>query len=545
MSKSAKVFYPLLLSIVLCLGIWGGWSLNNSNRVTYYMDGSDALKSLSKYSNNENTKVRELIDIIKHRYVDEVNSKKLSLTVIKNFLKELDPHSVYIPKKEFKSSRETMQGKFEGIGIVFSVFEDTIMVINAINGGPSEKLGIRSGDKIIKVDKELVAGINISDSDVIKMLRGKKGSKVIVSIQRNGETELLDFEIIRDKIPIYSVDAYYMIDEATGYIKISRFSRETYNEFKLALIDLKEKGAENLVLDLMNNSGGYLGVAVQIIDELLADNNLIVYTEGKNQSKKEYFATEKGDFETGKLVVLVDEGSASASEILAGAVQDWDRGVIVGRRTFGKGLVQEEYMFSDSSALRLTVARYYTPLGRSIQKPYSKGRQDYYEEYYNRFLSGELYNKDSVKIIDSNKYVTPGGKIVYGGGGIIPDHFISIDTSGTSTLYQTLRKKRLMDNFAFNYAPKQRDALLKEFKSPLAFYRSISSSKILMKKFKDFLIKNNVEFSLRQLQRSEAWIFTTIKAKIAQQVWGKEAFFMIFNELNPSYKKAVELMKKS
>ncbi|HIF15591.1 MAG TPA: S41 family peptidase, partial [Bacteroidetes bacterium] len=381
MSQNAKIFYPILLSIVLCLGLWGGWSLNNKN-ITYLLDGR-SLNSFGNYSNNEDSKVRELIDVIKHRYVDQVDSEKLSLSVIKNFLKELDPHSVYIPKKEFKSSRESLRGQFEGIGIVFSVFEDTIMVINAINGGPSDKLGIRSGDKIIKVDDELVAGVNISDNDVVKMLRGEKGSKVSVSIFRNGENEFLDFDIVRDKIPIFSVDAHYMVDDQTGYIKISRFSRETYNEFKVALIELKEKGMHKLVLDLMNNSGGYLGVAVQIIDELLAENALIVYTEGNSQNKKEYFASEKGDFENGKLVVLVDEGSASASEILAGAVQDWDRGMIVGRRTFGKGLVQEEYTFSDSSALRLTVARYFTPLGRSIQKPYDKGRQAYYEEYYN------------------------------------------------------------------------------------------------------------------------------------------------------------------
>ena len=540
MSRYSKIFYPLLLSLVLCFGIWGGWHLNNNSRDSYLFNGASA-KTYDKSVNNGYSKIREAMDLIKNRYVDDVNSEYFSSNVIKNSLKELDPHSVYIPKKEFITTRETMQGQFEGIGIVFSIFEDTVMVVNAINGGPSEKLGIMSGDKIIKVDDKVVAGINITDNDVIKKLRGVKGSKVNVSVLRNGEPELLDFEIIRDKIPIYSVDAHYMIDKETGYIKISRFSKETFNEFKMALFDLNEKGMKKLILDLMNNSGGYLGVAVQIIDELLSDNALIVYTEGNSQEKKEYFASEKGGFEIGQLVVLVDEGSASASEILAGAVQDWDRGTIIGRRTFGKGLVQEQYMFSDSSALRLTVARYYSPLGRSIQKPYGKGRQAYYEEYYTRFINGELYNEDSIKVIDSNKYVTPGGKVVYGGGGIIPDLFVSIDTSGSSSLYHTLRKKRLMDNFAYNYAPKLKEAILESWPSPKKFYRSEKADNIIKKRFRAFLIKNNVTLSISELERSGNWIYTTIKAKIAQQIWGKDAFYLIYNELNPSYQKAMEI----
>ena len=490
-------------------------------------------------------KIREVLDYVKHRYVDTIDHKKMTQSVIKNFLKDLDPHSVYVPKDEFLSSLENMQGAFDGIGIVFSILNDTILVVNAINGGPSEKLGLMSGDKIIMVDDSLVAGVGVTDNDVMKMLRGTRGTIVKVGIKRSGESKLIDFNITRDKIPIYSVDAHYMINSNVGYIKISRFSRETFNEFKKALYALKQEGMQHLVLDLMNNSGGYLGVAVQIVDEFLGGDKMIVYTEGVQQQKREYRATEKGGFENGDLVVLVDEGAASASEILAGAIQDWDRGSIVGRRTFGKGLVQEQYVFNDSSALRLTVARYYTPLGRCIQKPYDNGRNAYYQEYYNRFLSGEVYSKDSIKLNDSIRFVTPGGKVVYGGGGIVPDYFVSIDTTGSTSLYRELRRKRLIDKFSYNYVSKHRKNLLDKYANAIDFSESISESTVILRSFKKYLIQEKVNFKTLEWQKSKDWIGGSINAKIAQQCWGANAFFEVFNKTNPAYVKALDILNVS
>src|SRR5665647_19009 len=354
-------------------------------------------------------------------------------------LKKLDPHSVYIPAKDLARSNEPLQGNFEGIGISFSMLTDTILVISTIPGGPSEKLGLLPGDKILYVNDSLVAGKHIPDERIMGMLKGQRGTLVKIKILRSGQKELLPFEITRDKIPIYSVDVDYMVNDTTGYIRINTFAMTTYDEFMKGLRELKEKGMTRLILDLRGNSGGIMEAAIQIANQFLKEGQLIVYTKGRAQPRSEARATGKGEFETGDLVVLIDEWSASASEILAGALQDNDRGTIIGRRSFGKGLVQEPISFSDGSGMRLTIARYYTPTGRSIQKPYKDGFEKYFNDFNQRYIRGEFEVSDSIHFPDSLKFTTPGGRIVYGGGGIMPDKFVPADTTGLSPYFLKIR----------------------------------------------------------------------------------------------------------
>ena len=369
--------------------------------------------------NIEIQKLGALLQMIDYYYVDTVNKTKLVDDGIRAILKDCDPHSQYIPASELKEMNEPLVGKFEGVGIQFNILEDTIMVTQTIAGGPSEKLGIRPGDRIVNIDGKKVAGVKITNKDVISKLRGDKGTKVKVDMYRRGEAELLTFDITRDKIPLFSVDASYKIEPDIGYIKISRFADNTVEEFKEALAKLKSQGVKSLILDLTSNGGGYLNRAHQLADEFLSDGKRIVYTEGRSQSREDYFSTAAGGWEKGKLVVMINEYSASASEIVSGAIQDWDRGLIVGRRSFGKGLVQKPYSLPDGSAVRLTVARYYTPSGRCIQKSYQEGDEEYSDDISNRFKHGELYHADSIKFNDSLKYTTNAKRVVYGGGGKI------------------------------------------------------------------------------------------------------------------------------
>lgn len=493
---------------------------------------------------NHNEAVRKIETVlyyIQNAYVDTVQISKLAETAIVSILEELDPHSIYIPKEEVQAMNEPLEGNFEGIGIQFQIFQDTILVLSTILGGPSEQVGIRAGDKIVRVNDTLVAGVKITNREVMKKLRGPKGTKVKVSVLRSGESDLLDFVITRDKIPIYSIDASYMIDKKTGYIKLSRFAKDSDKEFKDAVAQLKKEGMENLILDLQGNGGGYLNTAVELADEFLGDNKLIVYTEGVHQRREDYRAMKSGVFEKGKLIILVDEGSASASEIVSGAIQDWDRGLIVGRRTFGKGLVQKPYVLSDGSFIRLTTARYYTPTGRSIQKPYDKGTTTYRKEIFQRYQSGELSDSEKVHLPDSLKFKTPAGRMVLGGGGILPDVFVPIDTSMYSDYYATLIRKGILNDFSLMLLDKNREKWLAQYPTMKEFKQLFSDTSFFSNLIA-YAISREVKQDEEQIRRSERLIQIQLKAMLARNLYGITAYFYIFNELNPVYRKGVELI---
>ena len=438
-SKSV-VRLPILLSIAIAMGI-----LIGANMVGSESGKKDLYQSIYKF--------REIVSYIDRNYVDEVDTDELVETAINDMLEKLDPHTSYIPKKDIEIVSSQLKGKFEGIGIEFNIFHDTIYVVSPLSGGPSEKIGLKTGDKIVKVDGETVAGIGINNRGVFDRLRGPKGSEVTVSIKRRNVSELMDFTIERDKIPQHSVDVAYMVDDEIGYIKVNRFTATTYDEFKVALGKLKNDGMSKLVLDVTGNPGGYMDRAVNMADEFLSGDKMIVYTKGKeSRYNAEHRAYRKGAFEEGSLIVLIDAGSASASEIVSGAVQDNDRGLIVGRRSFGKGLVQMPISLNDGSELRLTISRYYTPSGRSIQKPYELGDQDdYYEDFSNRAANGELYSADSIEVVDSLRFETAKGRTVYGGGGITPDVFVALDSTYNSRYLNRLFYTNTMREYVLKY----------------------------------------------------------------------------------------------
>lgn len=440
---------------------------------------------------------------------------------------------------------EPLEGKFEGVGIQFNLLKDTILVVSPISGGPSEKVGIRSGDKIVTIDGEVVAGVGFKNKDVMNSLRGPKGTKVTVGIYRRGENELLEFEITRDKIPIYSVDAAYMINDKTGYIKVNRFAAQTIKEFRAGLDSLKEMGAKNLVLDLRGNSGGYLNTAIQLADEFLEEDRLIVYTQGRAAPKSETFATKKGGFEKGKLAVLIDEGSASASEIVSGAVQDWDRGIIVGRRSFGKGLVQKPFMLPDGSAVRLTVSRYYTPSGRCIQKPYEDGdKKDYYRsDMEARMESGEFYSMDSIKVDESLKYETNNGRLVYGGGGIIPDIFVPIDTTEGSNYYSKLIRKGIFYDFTLSYMDSHREELKEAYSGIKDFKESFQVNDELLENLFSYADEEGLERNEEDIEVSGRRIQNLMKAYIARNLYGTGAYYQIIHELDDGLSIALEAIE--
>lgn len=497
---------------------------------------SDLIKSLNKF--------RQVLTYVQNDYVDEVDTDQLVEGAIEQMLKDLDPHTSYIPPKELELVQSRLEGNYEGIGVEFNIFKDTIHVVTPLSGGPSQKLGIRSGDKIVKVDGENVASIGMTNRKVVEMLRGPGGSKVLVSIKRKGEDELIEFNIERDVIPQYSVDVSYMVDNKIGYIKISRFANSTYLEFKEALLSLKDQGMENLVIDLTGNPGGYLHRAVQMADEFISGKQMIVYTDGKEKRYTEkHFSGEQGDFEVGSLVIMVDEGSASASEIVAGAIQDHDRGLIVGRRSFGKGLVQLPIDLNDGSELRLTISRYYTPSGRSIQKTYDGSLDDYYMEAYERYTSGELYSADSIKNNDSLVYKTDKGRIVYGGGGITPDFFVPLDSTGNSRYLNRLFSTNSVQEYTVSYVEENRK-LLDEMGLQL-FRDSFDVSDKMLTDLVAVAETNKLEFNEKEFKRSNRLIRLLVKAYIARGVWDNEGFYPIFNEQDEIYQKAITLMSEA
>jgi carboxyl-terminal processing protease len=490
-------------------------------------------------------KLTALFYHLENSYVDTFDTDMLVDDAIKTVLQDLDPHSMYIPADDVEKANEGLEGNFEGIGIQFNILHDTITVVSPISGGPSEKLGIMAGDKIVSIEGENVAGTGITNQDVTTKLRGDKGTKVNVGIMRRGVDGALDFEIIRDEIPIYSLDAAYMATDKVGYIKLNRFSRTTMDEFSEALSRLKSEGMEDLILDLQGNGGGLLQTSIDLADEFLKTNELIVYTEGRSYPRREARATQTGGFEEGRLVVLIDEGSASASEIVSGAIQDWDRGLIVGRRSFGKGLVQRPIPLPDGSLVRLTTQKYYTPSGRCIQKPYDNGAKAYYAEKYDRYNSGELWSLDSIQFPDSLKYLTNKKRVVYGGGGITPDVFVGLDTTQSSELNSDLIRKGIMNSFAITYTNKNRKKLLKSYENVKAFKNGFEVNEVIPE-FKEYAENESdeIEWTEEQYATSKEMINGRLKALIARNLWDYSAYFEVFNPMWPAYQAALEVLEE-
>ena len=524
-----SIFLPVMLGIALAIGVFIG----------KFLPVSDDLHRHSSIRSRSD-KLNSILNIIESNYVDSVNRNDLIDAAIPAILKKLDPHSVYIPAKDLARANEPLQGNFEGIGISFNMLTDTILVISTIPGGPSEKMGLLPGDKILYVNDSLVAGKHISDEQVLGMLKGPKGTVVRIKILRSGQKELLPFDIVRDKIPIYSIDVSYMINDYTGYIKINNFAMTTFEEFMKGLRELKDQGMTSLIVDLRGNSGGIMEVAIQIANQFLKEGELIVYTMGRARPRKEFMATGKGEFETGDLVLLVDEWSASASEILAGAIQDNDRGTVIGRRSFGKGLVQEPIPVADGSELRLTIARYYTPSGRSIQKPYNNGFDEYFDDLSKRYHRGEFEISDSIHFSDSLKFTTPGGHIVYGGGGIMPDKFVPVDTSGVSPYF--IKTRPLIYRFALKYTENNRE-LLKKFTDSRELEKYLDRQP-LIDQFVQYAASNNIKMDRTGLKTSGNIISTQIKAYIARNMLDNKGFYPIWEKIDNTLLYAVDFLKK-
>jgi carboxyl-terminal processing protease len=484
-------------------------------------------------------KLDNVLDFIEANYVDTINRKKLEENTLTAMMHQLDPHSEYIPAADLEQVNEPLQGNFHGIGIEFNIVNDTICVVHPIQGGPSERLGIKAGDRIVKVGTKTVAGMHITNKKVFEMLRGKKDTKVNVGIKREGQKQLLDFTITRGEIPIYSVDAALLVEPGVGYIKVSRFAASTYEEFRKGFNKLTKQGMQKLIIDLRGNGGGYLNAAVDIADEFLNKGMLIVYTKGKNSPEKKYFATEKGSFENNKLIVLIDEGSASASEIVSGALQDNDRATIIGRRSFGKGLVQEQIEIPDGSAIRLTIARYYTPSGRCIQKPYTKGLEAYYNEEYDRYEKGEMMHSDSIHFADSLKFKTVSGRNVYGGGGITPDIFVPVDTSYRSSYLNKVFYKGLVNDFAFSYADKHRTSF-SSYKTLADFVKNYIPSNTLLNEFVEFAAKNSIPKNEVQLKKSSAYLLSQIKALIGRNLYDSDAYYPVILKEDNVFREALK-----
>lgn len=528
------IYLPIVFAIVLVSGILLG----------YFLFQSSLIQNNRFISSNPTKNIlNELIHYIDQNYVDTVNTQQLNEEAINGMLLSLDPHSVYIPASEFTEANDPLMGKFEGIGIQFRIENDTVMVINTIPGGPSEKIGLLAGDRIIKVDGKNIAGIKIDNERVMKLLKGPKDTKVKVGIFRRGLKKQIDYTITRGIIPTWSIEISYAVNPEIGYIKLSKFSATTGDELQSALDELKQQGVRKLILDLRGNSGGYLNEAIAVSDEFLPEDKLIVFTKGMHRPKNTARSTSFGLWDDLPVVVLIDEASASASEIVAGAIQDNDRGTIIGRRSFGKGLVQEQVSLSDGSALRLTVARYYTPTGRCIQKPYTKGAEEYYMEFYHRMADGELESADSIKLVDSLKYTTPGGKTVYGGGGIMPDIFIPIEKNDALKFYNESVNKGILYQFAFDYTDRNR-ASLGTYKDATQFDKSFVLSANIFSEYVAFAEKHGIKYSATEVQASQQRISQLMKSYIARNLFDSKGFYPIYLRTDEAFKKAIEVLNK-
>ncbi|MEZ0128502.1 S41 family peptidase [Flavobacterium sp. LBUM151] len=508
--KINSTYLPIVIGATFALGTIVGSVMN--------APADDQL--LAKTSSK--TKLNKLIDFINNEYVDKVNTDSIVNLTVDNILSKLDPHSVYIPPSEQAEVAESMKGDFVGIGINFYMYRDSVAIIRPVENGPSAKAGLKSGDRILFAGKTKLFGRKLPSDSLFSKLKGAKGSEIELTVFRKSEQKKLKFKIKRDIIPLKSVDASLLLDKTTGYIKINRFAETTYKEFDTGLTRLKQNGIQSLIIDLRDNGGGYMEEAVAVADEFLKDKQLIVFTKNKNGTTEKTFATKAGSFETGKVYVLINENSASASEILAGAIQDNDRGTIVGRRSFGKGLVQREMDFNDGSAVRLTVARYYTPTGRSIQKPYKKGNEEYYKESEDRIKTGELYAKDSIKVADSLKFKTPKGKIVYGGGGIVPDVFVPMEAEHGNENVAYLLQTGIVGHFVFEELDKNRNAFAGlHFNEFLA---KMKGSDTYFKKFQNYILMTGLDL---KLDKTKALVNRYITAEFARQLYGELYYYDI------------------
>jgi carboxyl-terminal processing protease len=521
-----QVRLPLILALAISAGIWIGATFAEPKT-----DRNDLKAAIYK--------LQEIITYINRDYVDSVNTNELVEFGIQQMLEKLDPHSSYIPARDASLAQSQLDGEFDGIGVEFGIIRDTIYVVAPLTGGPSEKLGIQSGDQIIKVDGKTVAGTGITNRDVFDLLRGPRGSKVIVDIRRKSQKDLLNFEIIRDKIPQYSINASYMVDETTGYIKVTRFAATTHEEFRKSVTGLKEQGMTRLILDLQSNPGGYMGAAIQIADEILGQNAVIVSQKGKlSRYNQIATASRPGLFEDGSVIVLINEGSASASEIVAGAIQDNDRGLIVGRRSFGKGLVQMPIDLSDGAELRLTIARYYTPSGRSIQKPYGND-EDYNSDWNNRFEHGEFFTADSIRFNDSLRYETLSGRAVYGGGGIMPDFFVPLDTTMASSYVNRLFNSDSAREFILDYLEKNKKKF--ENMSFEDYYAKFQVSEDMLQSLIKVGERNKVKFDEKDYKKSKDYLKLLVKAHMGRNIYDDNAFYRVINDINEVYLQALTL----
>ena len=506
--------------------------------------GISAQYSRSNSASRQQQKLLMVENIVNNLYVDNVDEEKIVENAVRGILENLDPHSSYSTKEETTSSQETMQGSFSGIGIQFNMQKDTLYVVQTIAGGPSEKVGILPGDRFIAVDDSIIAGRKLKNTDIMKRLRGPKGTKVNIKVKRGSNAELLEFRITRDDIPLNSIDAVYMADGKTGYIRLSRFAATSYKEFKDAITKLKKQGMQQLILDLTDNGGGYMQIAAQIANEMLNRGNLIVYTQGRKSPRQNLNADGSGTFRTQKVVVMINQFSASASEILSGAIQDWDRGVVVGRRSFGKGLVQREFLLPDSSSFRLTIARYYTPSGRNIQKPYVKGdREDYDKDIIDRYNHGELQSADSIHFADSLKHTTLRlHRTVYGGGGIMPDVFVPLDTTQYTDYHRRLVAKGIIPLFALRYVDKHRADLKAQYPDAQKFIKEFTVTDEMLNNLVDAGKAEKVDFDKSQFAKSKEMLRTFVKAAIANDLFSTGAYFQIVNEQNDIYKEALSII---
>lgn len=528
-NKKINPYLPIWFSLVLILGLFLGIVIANRTGGIFSFGA-------------KKDKLKEVLNYVQDNYVDTLCRSVLEEKAITGLLQSLDPHSAYISAAEFHDANDPLLGSFEGIGVQFRIENDTVTVIIPVSGGPSEKIGIRAGDRIVKVDDINIAGIRITNTGVMKKLKGPKGTEVKVTIFRRGVPGLLDFTITRDVIPTYSMDIAYMVEPGIGYIRLNTFSATTHEEVHNALERLIADGMKSLILDLRGNGGGYMQAAINVADEFLPKGTLIVYTEGEHHPKEVIHSTTDGLLEKGDLIVLIDEFSASASEIVAGAIQDNDRGTIIGRRSFGKGLVQEQLNFKDGSAVRLTVARYHTPTGRCIQRSYKDGIDTYNNDYYHRFLNGEMEHPDSIKFADSLRYRTPKGKIVYGGGGIMPDIYVAVEKDSTLKFYTTLLNKGLIYQFAFDFTDRNRRQLIR-FKSVDQFDRQFSISNNLFNDFLAYAEKKGVKRPPAGQAKSDQYIKVMLKAYIGRNILDNEGFYPILNMIDPTFLKAVRIME--
>ena len=538
--RETKNLKPIIGLVAVCalavaIGIWVGATLGNNKEDT---------QSENLVLESAGQKLTDVLAHVEREYVDDTDLRTLSETTISELLKQLDPHSAYITVQELAAKDIELKGELEGIGIEFVMLQDTAYVVAPISGGPSEQVGIRAGDKIIKVDGEPFAGQGFKALEIAERLRGVQGTKVQLTVKRNKHEELLDFTITRDKVPFYSVDASYMVDSQVGYIKVSRFTANTFKEFKAAFHNLQKQGMTKLLLDLRSNPGGYMDMAIEIANNILEQGQLIVYTKGKRSKyNTKYYAKGEDSFEHCPVIVLINEGTASAAEIVAGALQDNDRALIVGRRSFGKGLVQVPIQLHDGSQLRLTVARYYTPSGRFIQKPYGAGVADYHSDLIDRYKQGEYFHADNIQLDDTLKHQTSKGRTVYGGGGIMPDYFVPLDVHQHSTYLDQLKAKYVLSQYVLEYIDQHREALTAmEWEG---YYKKFEVSELMLRKLVAQAEKAGIPYDDKAFRTAKGRIKLLLKAYIARDIWKVQGFYLIYHQNDEEFQKALQLFDEA